>query len=87
MSNQVEDETRLHQCAKKYEKIVKQFDELIEIMNSRNCQPKQQRGSRGNSSTVAASQPEENEVVVQTITKFLHELKTNPTDPECSTST
>ncbi|KAB1223829.1 hypothetical protein CJ030_MR2G009182 [Morella rubra] len=88
MSNQVEDERRFHQCLKKYDKIVNQFDELIEMMNTKSRLPKRRggsSGSKGSSSTAApssSSQPaDNNEVFVQTITRFLHEIKTNPTDP------
>ncbi|CAL9002320.1 unnamed protein product [Prunus brigantina] len=86
MSNkEVEEERRLYQCARKYEKIVKQFDELIEMMNTRSRLPKR----RKNSTTAApapASQHEDNEVLAQTITRFLQDLRTNPAEPDCSTA-
>ncbi|CAB4284283.1 unnamed protein product [Prunus armeniaca] len=88
MSNkEVEEERRLYQCARKYEKIVKQFDELIEMMNTRSRLPKR----RKNSTTAApapapASQHEDNEVFAQTITRFLQDLRTNPAEPDCSTA-
>lgn len=52
------------------------------------------QGSKENSSSSTAApaasssqQPENNEVFVQTITRFLQELKTDPTDPDSSTNT
>ncbi|KAK4583245.1 hypothetical protein RGQ29_026147 [Quercus rubra] len=96
MSNHnIEEERRLYRCAVKYEKMVKQFDELIGIMNTTKTRPpKRQRGSKENSSSSTAApaasssqQPENNEVFVQTITRFLQELKTDPTDPDSSTNT
>ena len=38
-----EDEKRLYQCVKKYKLIVKQFDELVELMNSKTKPPKKQQ--------------------------------------------
>ncbi|XP_038719435.1 uncharacterized protein LOC120012199 isoform X2 [Tripterygium wilfordii] len=44
MSNEEEAEVRrLYQCARKYERIVKQFDELIEILDNRTRPPKRRR--------------------------------------------
>lgn len=34
ISDEVRDEIRLYECARKYEIIVKQFDELVGIMNT-----------------------------------------------------
>ncbi|XP_022640941.1 uncharacterized protein LOC111242361 isoform X2 [Vigna radiata var. radiata] len=34
ISDEVRDEIRLYECARKYETIVKQFDELMGIMNN-----------------------------------------------------
>ena len=52
------------------------------------------QGSKENSSSSTAApaapssqQPENNEVFVQTITRFLQELKTDPIDPDSSTNT
>ncbi|KAJ6913685.1 hypothetical protein NC651_016044 [Populus alba x Populus x berolinensis] len=66
MTTPKEDERRLYQCARKYEKIVEQ---LIETMNTRTRQPKRRR-------------------VPSTITKFLNEIRANPsTDTDSSAST
>ncbi|KAL4605434.1 hypothetical protein ACB092_09G028700 [Castanea dentata] len=88
MSNHnIEEERRLYRCAVKYEKMVKQFDELIGIMNTTKTRPpKRQRGSQEKAAS-SSQQPENNEVFVQTITRFLQELKTDPTDPDSSTNT
>ncbi|WCJ34534.1 hypothetical protein M5689_015839 [Euphorbia peplus] len=93
MSNEAaDDERRLYQCAKKYEQIVKQFDELIEMMNKRARPPKRRKLSSrgGGSSNVTAPgspiQADNNEVFVQTITKFLDTLQPE-TDASCSKST
>ncbi|KAJ4704894.1 hypothetical protein OWV82_021738 [Melia azedarach] len=94
MSNEEEDERRLYRCVKKYKKIVKQFDELIEMISSRTKPPKRRRvnsssGGSSNATTPASSsQPNNNEVFVQTISRFLHELRADSTtDPDGSTST
>ncbi|TYH54530.1 hypothetical protein ES332_D09G175000v1 [Gossypium tomentosum] len=73
MSTEEEEEKRLNQCIRKYQIMIKQ-------------------STRGNNSSndlaASANQPDDREVIVQTITRFLHELKLNPaTDPKCSTST
>ncbi|KAI9392717.1 hypothetical protein POPTR_006G127750v4 [Populus trichocarpa] len=66
MATPKEDERRLYQCARKYEKIVKQ---LSEMMNTRTRLPKRRR-------------------VSSTITKFLNEMRANPsTDTDGSAST
>ncbi|XWS66885.1 hypothetical protein CRYUN_Cryun05aG0239200 [Craigia yunnanensis] len=86
-----EEEKRLYQSLRKYETIIKQFDELVEIMDVRTRPPRRRRTTRGSNSSnepVSANQPDNGEVFVQTITSFLQELKPNPTtDPNCSTST
>ncbi|XVF07903.1 hypothetical protein REPUB_Repub06bG0179300 [Reevesia pubescens] len=70
----------------------KRFDELVEMMDVRTRPPNRRRSTRGSSSSndpASANQPDNGEVFVQTITRFLHELKSNPpsTDPNCSTTT
>ncbi|EOY07836.1 Uncharacterized protein TCM_022160 [Theobroma cacao] len=91
MSTEEEEENRLYQCLRKYQKIVKQFDELVEMMDVRARPPKRRRNTRGSSGSIdppSANQPDNGEAFVQTITRFLHELKSNPTtDPDSSTST
>ncbi|XP_058740323.1 uncharacterized protein LOC131612572 [Vicia villosa] len=88
ISKEVDDERRLHICAKKYETIIKQFDELMEIMNADNTlvQPrKRQKRSGSNASTSTSSHQlyrESNEVILQTVTKFLQELGANPSDSD-----
>ncbi|XP_038719434.1 uncharacterized protein LOC120012199 isoform X1 [Tripterygium wilfordii] len=97
MSNEEEAEVRrLYQCARKYERIVKQFDELIEILDNRTRPPKRRRvlssscsrGSGSSCAPVSSSQPDNNEVFVQTISRLLRELRANSAtdDPDCSTS-
>ncbi|KAJ6993385.1 hypothetical protein NC653_016517 [Populus alba x Populus x berolinensis] len=75
MATPKEDERRLYQCARKYEKIVKQSS----------------RSSSNGITTCPASsstQPDDNGVFVQTITKFLNEMRANPsTDTDGSAST
>ncbi|KAF4403486.1 hypothetical protein G4B88_008132 [Cannabis sativa] len=81
-----DDEKRLYQSVRKYDKIVAQFDDLIDIMNSKTKLPKRRKapsGSKGNTSTSAppsstVQNTDNDEVFAQKITKFLHELKTNP---------
>ncbi|KAK8632350.1 hypothetical protein V6N13_072744 [Hibiscus sabdariffa] len=82
------EERRLNQCLRKYETMIKQFDELVEMMDVRSRPPKRPRSIRGNnSSNDPAASANHGEVFVQTITGFLHQLKSNPeTDPTCSTS-
>ncbi|KAA3455139.1 hypothetical protein EPI10_018198 [Gossypium australe] len=93
MSTEEEEEKRLNQCIRKYQIMIKQIDELVEMMDHvRTRPPKRRRSTRGNNSSndpaVSANQPDDREVIVQIITRFLHELKSNPaTDPKCSTST
>ncbi|TQD80397.1 hypothetical protein C1H46_034041 [Malus baccata] len=85
MSNkEVEEERRLYQCARTYEKIVKQCDELIGMMDTGSKLPKRRKNST--TAPAPASQQEDNEVLVQTITRFLHDLRTNPAEPESSTT-
>ncbi|KAK8477632.1 hypothetical protein V6N13_059902 [Hibiscus sabdariffa] len=91
MSREEEEERRLDQCLRKYQTMVKQFDELADMMDARTRAPKRRRNTRGSSSSnepgASANQPDNGEVLVQTITRFLHDLKPNPTtDPNCSTS-
>ncbi|CAL5194032.1 unnamed protein product [Lathyrus oleraceus] len=84
ISKEVDDETRLHICAKKFETIVKQFNELTGIMDADNTlvKPrKRQKRSGSNGSTSVSSHQlhrESNEVILKTVTKFLQELGTNP---------
>ncbi|CAJ1968524.1 unnamed protein product [Sphenostylis stenocarpa] len=85
--DEVNDEIRLYRCARKYETIVKQFDELVEIMNNTTTIPKTRRKSRrggasGGKASGSSNQLNRNEVIVQTVTRFLHELRTNPTDSD-----
>ncbi|KAG4970536.1 hypothetical protein JHK82_036225 [Glycine max] len=101
ISEDLDDEKRLYECVRKYEIIVKQFDELMAIMSNGNAVAKTKwrkvgspnaaikegmQGRRGNASggRAAASsiQTNNNEIVVQTVTRFLHELRNNPTDSE-----
>ncbi|KAJ1398455.1 hypothetical protein SESBI_31055 [Sesbania bispinosa] len=69
-----DDDRRLYECARKYETIVKKVDELLGIMNKGTSVPKPRK-------------PNNNEALVQTVTRFLHELRANPKDSECSRST
>ncbi|KAK7345567.1 hypothetical protein VNO77_16172 [Canavalia gladiata] len=84
VSEDVNDERRLYECARKYETIVRQFDELVGLMNNGTSMPKWPKSRRGNASggrtSVSTSQPNNNEALVQTVTRFLHELRVNPTD-------
>ncbi|XWS59678.1 hypothetical protein CRYUN_Cryun08bG0142400 [Craigia yunnanensis] len=61
------------------------------MMDVRTSPPKRRKSTRGSNSSnnpASANQLDNGEVFVQTITRFLHELKSNPTtDPNCSTST
>ncbi|CAK8543846.1 unnamed protein product [Lathyrus sativus] len=88
ISKEEDDETRLHTCAKKFETIVKQFDELMEIMDADNTlvkSRKRQKRSRSDASTRVSSHQlhrESNEVILKTVTKFLQELGTNPSDSD-----
>ncbi|BAU03273.1 hypothetical protein VIGAN_UM061800 [Vigna angularis var. angularis] len=88
ISDEVRDEIRLYECARKYETIVKQFDELMEIMNNDTTVPKTKWGKsrRGSASDGRASsnQSNRNEAIVQTVTRFLHELRTKSTDSDYS---
>ncbi|XVE61710.1 hypothetical protein DITRI_Ditri06bG0061700 [Diplodiscus trichospermus] len=72
-TEEAEEEKRLYQCLRKYQTILKQ----------------NARGSSSSSDPVSANyQTDNGEMFVQTITRFLHELKSSPTtDPTCSTST
>ncbi|KAJ1398454.1 hypothetical protein SESBI_31054 [Sesbania bispinosa] len=83
-----DDARRLFECAKKYETIVKQVDELLGIMNKGTSVHKPRKSRRGSASVaVSSSQPNNNDALVQTVTRFLHELRANPKDSECSRST
>ncbi|KAJ0088059.1 hypothetical protein Patl1_32100 [Pistacia atlantica] len=90
-TNEQEDERRFYQCVRKYAKILKQFDQLVEMMNARTKPQKRRRVASGRSNAttpVSSSQPDNNEVFVQTISRFLKELRTDSTtNPDCSTST
>ncbi|KAL4339787.1 hypothetical protein GQ457_08G019400 [Hibiscus cannabinus] len=70
------EERRLNQCLRKYETMIKQFDELVEMMDVRSRPPKRARSTRGNNSSNEPAN--QGEVFVQTITGFLHELKSDP---------
>ncbi|QCE05969.1 hypothetical protein DEO72_LG9g978 [Vigna unguiculata] len=87
ISDEVRDEIRLYECARKYEIIVKQFDELVGIMNTV-PKTKWRKGGRGGASGRRASsnqnQSNRNEAIVQTVTRFLHELSTKSTDSDSS---
>ncbi|EEF42948.1 conserved hypothetical protein [Ricinus communis] len=87
------DERKLYQCARKYEKIVKQFNKLIEMMNQRTRPPKRRKlssrckeSSSDATAPASSSQPDSNEVLVQSITKFLQDLRAK-TDADCPTNT
>ncbi|KAK7279352.1 hypothetical protein RJT34_24401 [Clitoria ternatea] len=84
------DDKRLYECARKYEIIMKQFDELTGLMNNGNAVPKLQKGGKGSASggktATSSSQQKKNEELVQTVTKFLKELRTNTTDSESTRS-
>ncbi|KAB2060116.1 hypothetical protein ERO13_A11G324420v2 [Gossypium hirsutum] len=95
-----EEEQRLYQCLKKYQTIIKQFDELVESMDVRTRPPLRRKSGRGSNSscneaatTSTGIQPRDDEnnggALVHTITRFLHELKSNPTsstDPNRSST-
>ncbi|CAN0926899.1 hypothetical protein LINGRAHAP2_LOCUS35575 [Linum grandiflorum] len=96
MSRIDDGERRLYQCARKYDQIVNQFDVLVEIMTARARPPKRRRISSSRSKStnddVAQISPDEagndGQVFVETITKFLQELKDEPaveTDSSSST--
>ncbi|KEH42233.1 hypothetical protein MTR_1g064480 [Medicago truncatula] len=91
ISQDEDDDRRLYECARKYEIIVKQFDELIGMMDNFTSIPKWQKSPRDNASNAKAvgslSQPKSNDEIVKTLTRFLHELGANPTDSECSKGT
>ncbi|EXC16216.1 hypothetical protein L484_024387 [Morus notabilis] len=63
MSREVDDERRLYQNVRKYDKIVKQ--------NSRT-----NNGSTTSTDPASSVRQDDDEVFLQTITRFLHELKT-----------
>ncbi|ESW17207.1 hypothetical protein PHAVU_007G220000 [Phaseolus vulgaris] len=81
ISDEVRDEMRLYECARKYEIILKQFDELVGIMNNDTTLPKAKwrKGRRG-----ASGERTSNQSKLQTVTRFLHQLRTKPTDSEIS---
>lgn len=87
VSTDVDDDRRLYECARKYEIMVKQFDELAGMMNNKTTVPKRRKsrnGSAGARATVSSSQRNNDEAIVQTVTRFLHELRASPTDSECA---
>ncbi|KAF7818616.1 hypothetical protein G2W53_024071 [Senna tora] len=91
-SNDAEqDEHRLYHCARKYDIIVKQFDELIEMMHSTSTIPKWKRSriasASGTSVAVKSSRPDHNEALAEKVTRFLNELRISPTDSGFSSST
>ncbi|KOM29790.1 hypothetical protein LR48_Vigan797s000100 [Vigna angularis] len=67
ISDEVRDEIRLYECARKYETIVKQS----------------RRGSASDG-RASSNQSNRNEAIVQTVTRFLHELRTKSTDSDYS---
>ncbi|XP_022143962.1 uncharacterized protein LOC111013747 [Momordica charantia] len=97
----VDDERRLYECARKYQIIVKQFDQLIEMMDNKTKATrlsKRRRKSsslRASDSSTIAAQPtpscqqnyNDDDAFVQTITRFLHELRTDPSELDSSTCT
>ncbi|KAL2323254.1 hypothetical protein Fmac_027633 [Flemingia macrophylla] len=86
ITEDVNDERRLCECARKFEIIVKQFDELVGIMQNGIAVRKWPKNGRGRASgrraNVSSSQPNNNEALVHTVTRFLHELGANPSDSE-----
>ncbi|KAK7355523.1 hypothetical protein VNO80_14781 [Phaseolus coccineus] len=88
ISDEVRDEKRLHECARKYEIILKQFDELVGMMNNGTSLPKTkwQKSRKGTSGGRTSNQSNTNEAIRQTVTRFLHELRTKPTDSEILTN-
>ncbi|GKV05635.1 hypothetical protein SLEP1_g17623 [Rubroshorea leprosula] len=83
MSKEDDDERRLNQCLSKYRIIAKQCDELVEIMEAKSRTPKRRRGTKGNGSSSASAsttQPDNNDAFVQTVSRFLQELR------DCSSS-
>ncbi|KAK9280069.1 hypothetical protein L1049_013754 [Liquidambar formosana] len=83
MSQQRDDE-RQYRCLKKYEEIVKQvllLDELTESMEAKNGMQNRRKNTNGSgastSSTTGQDQGNINQVFVQTITRFLHDLNPN----------
>ncbi|XP_054805476.1 uncharacterized protein LOC129308391 [Prosopis cineraria] len=86
-----EDDKSLYNCARKYDMIVKQFDELMGIMNNPTSIPKSTRSRKvsasGTSMAASSSQPESNGALAEAVTRFLHELRVSPTDSGFSSST
>ncbi|EEF32453.1 uncharacterized protein LOC112536479 [Ricinus communis] len=87
-----DDDARLFSCFKKYEEIVKQvllFDEMTESMDpsprsskrktKQNCRGNNSKGAGGTNGSVLDRQSFD-EVIVQTITKFLHDLNATTID-------
>ncbi|KAK4281484.1 hypothetical protein QN277_012969 [Acacia crassicarpa] len=74
-----EDDKSLYNCARKYGMIVKQFDELMGILNNTTNTPKSTRGRKasasGTSMVGSSSQPESNVALAEAVTRFLQELK------------
>ncbi|KAF1860336.1 hypothetical protein Lal_00037675 [Lupinus albus] len=84
-TNEVDDERRLYECVRKYETVVKQIDELMGMMNNNigtKSRKNRSRSASGARASVSSSQRNNNEALVQTLTKFLHELGASPTDSE-----
>ncbi|CAL0321396.1 unnamed protein product [Lupinus luteus] len=81
-SNEVDDERRLYECVRKYETVVNQIDELMGMMNNigKKSRKSRSRSASGARASVSSSQRNNNEALVQTLTRFLHELGANPTD-------
>ncbi|KAK7267672.1 hypothetical protein RIF29_20350 [Crotalaria pallida] len=87
ISRDVDDERRLYECVKKYQTIVKQVDELMGMMNNMAIVTKGRKNRKGSASgaraSVSSGQHNNNEALVKTVTRFLHELGASPTDSEC----
>ncbi|OAY38017.1 hypothetical protein MANES_11G146100v8 [Manihot esculenta] len=88
MSREDDDNARLCSCFKKYDEIVKQvlmLDELTDSVDSRSRlqKRKSKKNRRGNSNGGNGSVVDDesfDEVIVQTITRFLHDLNTTTVD-------
>ncbi|XP_023518736.1 uncharacterized protein LOC111782160 [Cucurbita pepo subsp. pepo] len=96
----VDDERRLYECARKYQIIVKQFDQLVEMMDNKKKAMRLSKRRRmfsnsDNNLSTTVTQPtsdsqqncNDDEAFVQTLTRFLHELKTDTTELDNSTRT
>ncbi|KDP44045.1 hypothetical protein JCGZ_05512 [Jatropha curcas] len=82
MSRQ-DDDARLYNCFNKYEEIVKQvilLDELTESMDPRRKTKCRGNNNGGNGSVLERESFDQ--VIVKTITKYLHDLNTNTIHPD-----